>query len=259
MVNSSRQSRRTARLRPLPAPMYSGAERGRRNGGYRLFVSTPGGSEEVVAPAESVLHIRIGAGRASPWRGRSPLAGSMADVELALIATEAVAGESSIKSHGMHSVDSETRTTANPDALANLAKQLIANPSGRTYFSPVRFRTDRDSSRARSGTRRGPEDKRRTDCGGSGQSRLRPAIGRRRRGRREGSLSAFRAQRLSSPWGILVEAEASAKLGQPVRLDFSALRASDTAMMARAAEAFARIPNVSTELALELAGAVSAE
>ena len=236
--------------------MYSGAERGPAQWGYRLFVSTPGGSEEVVAPAESVLHVRIGAGRASPWRGRSPLAGSMADVELALIATEAVAGESSIKSHGMHSVDSETRTTANPDALANLAKQLIANPSGRTYFSPVRFRTDR----IRAEPDPALDAARKTSAEQIAAAAGVPPILLSGDGDGAAAREAYRrfVRATVEPMGRLVEAEASAKLGQPVRLDFQALRASDTAMAARAYAALVS-NGISSEEALRIAGLIEAE
>ena len=62
--------------------------------GYRVQYATPGGgTETMLAGAESVLHVRVGASRNAPWRGRSPLAGAMSDVELALASARAFGDE----------------------------------------------------------------------------------------------------------------------------------------------------------------------
>ena len=57
-------------------------------------------ADTVVAPADSLfLHVRTGASRSAPWRGRSPLLGAMSDVELTMTAARSLQGEASVKTH----------------------------------------------------------------------------------------------------------------------------------------------------------------
>ena len=68
--------------------------------GYRCQYTTPSaGTMTVVAPAAAVLHVRTGASRSAPWRGRSPLSGAMSDIELAAAVGRSLRGEARVKNH----------------------------------------------------------------------------------------------------------------------------------------------------------------
>lgn len=226
---------------------------------YRLFLPSPSGSEELVAPADSVLHVRIGSNRAAPWRGRSPLAGAMSDAELALATTRGLTDEARTRPLKTFSVDPRD-AAANPvtfEEITKWADRVSEMPIGRPFFAPVSLRFNeshaapaptmdamrRTSSEEIAGAAGVPVSLLRGDGDGAAA--------------REGYRRLIRGT--LEPLGRILAQEATLKLATPVSVDFAPLRGSDTAMMARAAEAFSRIEGVSPSLALELAGAVLPE
>ncbi len=198
-----------------------------------------------------MLHVRVGCTIGTPWRGRSPLKGAMPDAELALAGDSALKGESSIKSYAMLSIDREDKASINADFLGVLAARIKDSPNGRTFFAPVRLRT----GRVKPDLAASIDAARRTSAEGVAAAAGVPM--NLLWGDGDGAAARKSYRRLVratiEPLGRILAAEASLKLGRPVTLDFAALRASDTAMQARAADALGRL-GVPTHEALYFAG-----
>ncbi len=225
-----------------------------REWGYRLYVPSPyAGSEQVLAPADAVLHVRVGGTIGTPWRGRSPLKGAMSDAELALAGDLALKGESAIKSYAMLSIDREDKASVAAEFLGVLADRIKNSPNGRTFFAPERLQTDRVKPDPPASI----DAARRTSAEGVAAAAGVPT--NLLRGDGDGAASRESYRRLVratiEPLGRILADEASLKLGRPVSLDFAALRASDTAMQARAADALGRL-GVPTREALYIAGLI---
>ena len=219
---------------------------------YRCQYNSPGGgSHAVVAPAESVLHVRTGASRAAPWRGRSPLLGAMSDVELTMAAARSLQGEASVKSHEYLAppVDNPA-SRLSADQVSTLTDRIRRMSNGKTVVlsDPVAV------------TRTGPAPSATLDAARKTSSMeiaaaagIPPVLlqaGGDGGAAREGYRRLTRAT--VEPLGRLLAHEATIKLGGPVTLDFKALRASDTAMAARAFAALAQ--HIPQDQALEISG-----
>ena len=98
--------------------------------GYRCQYSTPtAGTMTVVAPADAVLHVRTGASRAMPWRGRSPLSGAMGDVELAAAAARSLRGEARVRNHVyLHPPISDLGGRLTADQIDTLTNRVARTP-----------------------------------------------------------------------------------------------------------------------------------
>ena len=230
--------------------------------GYRLYVASPyGGSEEVLAPADSVLHVRIGETASAPWRGRSPLQGAMSDAELALAAAASIKGEAAVKSHGVFAIDPDAGGGRighyTGEQIEALTETVRNTPNGKSLVSGLNFHV----RRLKADPAPSLDTARRTSSEEIAAAAGVPPILFAAQSDGQGAREAYRrlVRATLEPLGRIVAAEATLKAGMPVTLDFAALRASDTAMMGRAAEAFGRIPGVSTAMALELAGAILPE
>ena len=110
----------TGGLVPVSSADVLGRDADPMSWGYRCQYMTPSaGSMSIVAPAAAVLHVRTGASRSAPWRGRSPLSGAMSDVELAAAVGRSLHGEARVKTHVyLHPPQSDTSADSSPRTRA---------------------------------------------------------------------------------------------------------------------------------------------
>ena len=220
--------------------------------GYRLQMNTPHGTLTQLAPAEAVLHVRIGAGPAAPWRGRSPLAGALADGELALRCADAIKDEASFRP-----ITWATRKADDgglglpPEQVGEIADSFRAVPAGRVAVFPGAL----ESGTIHPEPEGALNDARRTSSGEIASAAGVPRVLLDGTGDGAAQREAYRRLTRSTiePLGRILAAEASLKLGADVAVTFQALRASDTAMAARAFAALVS-NGVSAADALAIAG-----
>ena len=201
--------------------------------GYRLHYAVPRGTGTMIAPGEAVLHVRIGAMPGAPWRGRSPLAGAMADGELALASANAIRDEARTKPLRWVTRKNEPGALGMaPDQVKEMTESLRGLPTDRRAVVSSALETGRDQPKPDGAL----NDARRTAA-----TEIAGAAGVRRAlldGSGDGSAAREGYRRLTratiEPLGRLVAYEASVKTGATVKISFEALRASDTAMAARA-------------------------
>ncbi len=225
--------------------------------GYRCQYSTPSaGTMTVVAPADAVLHVRTGASRSAPWRGRSPLSGAMSDVELAAGVGRSLQGEARVKNHVyLHPPQSDTGGRLTEDQIDTLTSKVAQTPNGKTLLmsEPLHAtRTRPDPSQAL-------DEARRTSCMEIAAACGVPPVLLQAGGDGNSAREAYRrlTRATIEPLGRLLAHEASMKLGAHVTLHFSALRASDVAMNARAFAALVS-NGIEPSAALELSGLAEA-
>ena len=225
--------------------------------GYRCQYMTPSaGSMSIVAPADAVLHVRTGASRAMPWRGRSPLSGAMGDVELAAAAARSLQGEAKVRNHVvMTPPTSDMGGRLTGDQIDTLTAKVARTPNGKTlmFSEPIAVsRTRPDPSQAL-------DEARRTSCMEIAAAAGVPPVLLQAGGDGNSAREAYRrlTRATIEPLGRLLAHEATLKLGAPVTLDFSALRASDVAMNARAFAALVS-NGIEPSAALELSGLAEA-
>ncbi len=220
--------------------------------GYRLHVAVPRGTETTIAPAEAVLHVRIGAMPDAPWRGRSPLAGAMADGELALAAANAIRDESRTKPLRWVTRKAEPGGLGlAPEQVGEMTESLRGLPTDRRAVVSGALDTGRDVPKPDGAL----DSARRTAA-----TEIAAAAGVPRAlldGSGDGAAAREGYRRLTratiEPLGRLVAHEASVKTGAAVKISFESLRASDTAMAARAFAALVS-NGVSIADALAIAG-----
>ena len=224
--------------------------------GYRLHYAVPRGTETMIAPAEAVQHLVIGASPGAPWRGRSPLRGAMADGELALAAANAIRDEGRLKPFAWLAKDEDSGPGFDPEQAIEVAQGIRKVSANRLNVVPSPLKT----GRVRPELDNGLNDARRTAA-----TQIAAAAGIPANlldGSGDGAASRESYRRLIratiEPLGRILAHEASLKTGNPVTVDFAALRASDTAMQARAFAALVA-NGVDRESALELSGLETAE
>lgn len=223
---------------------------------YRLFLPSPSGSEEIVASADSVLHVRIGASRAAPWRGRSPLAGAMTDAELALAVATGLKGEAKLPPRVFFGFSPAETGVINPDAMQEWADRVRKMEAGKPVLSPypVSSAAQRPEPAPTMDAARRTASEEIAAAAGVPMSLL--------RGDGDGAAQREAYRRLTratlEPLGRVLAHEAALKLGQPVTVDFAPLRGSDTAMQARAFGALAGA-GVPVNEALRIAGLVETD
>ena len=223
---------------------------------YRLFLPSPSGSEEIVAGAESVLHVRIGASRAAPWRGRSPLAGAMSDAELALAVASGLTGEAKLPPRVFFGFSPAETGVINPDSMQEWADTVRTMEAGRPVLAPYPVSSAEqrpDPSPSMDATRRTASEEI-AAAAGIPMTLL--------RGDGDGAAQREAYRRLTratlEPLGRVLAHEAALKLGQPVTVDFAPLRGSDTAMQARAFGALTGA-GIGVSEALKIAGLVESD
>ena len=202
--------------------------------GYRCQYATPSaGTMTIVAPAAAVLHVRTGASRSAPWRGRSPLSGAMSDVELAAAASRSLHGEANVKSHVyLHPHQSDVSRQLTSDQTDTLTTKIKNTMNGKLVVlsEPIQ------ATRTRPDPSQGLDEARRTSCMEIAAACGVPPVLLQAGGDGNSAREAYRRLTRSTiePLGRLLAHETSMKLGRHVDLDFSPLRASDVAMNARA-------------------------
>ena len=201
--------------------------------GYRLHYAVPRGTGTMLAPAEAVLHVRVGAMPGAPWRGRSPLAGAMADAELAMASANAIRDEARTRPLRWVTRKNESGGLGMPaEQVTEMTESLRRLPTDRRAVVSGALETGRDQPKPDGAL----NDARRTAAteiaGAAGVPRALLDGSGDGAAAREGYRRLTRAT--ISPLGRLVAHEASAKTGVAVKISFEALRASDTAMAARA-------------------------
>ena len=224
----------TGGLVPVSSADVLGRDADPMTWGYRCQYMTPSGrTMTIVAPAAAVLHVRTGASRSAPWRGRSPLSGAMSDIELAAAASRSLQGEARVKNLVyLHPPQSDTGGPLTADQVDTLTAKVAQTPNGKTILmtDPLQAtRTRPDPSQAL-------DEARRTSCMEIAAACGVPPVLLQAGGDGNSAREAYRRLTRSTvePLGRLLAHEASIKLGSHVDLDFSPLRASDVAMNARA-------------------------
>ena len=226
--------------------------------GYRCQYTTPSaGTMTVVAPAAAVLHVRTGASRSAPWRGRSPLSGAMSDIELAAAVGRSLQGEARVKNHVfLHPPQSEVGGHLTADQVDTLTGNVAQHRNGKTIVLSEAFQ----ATRTRPDPSQALDEARRTSCMEIAAAAGIPPVLLQAGGDGNSAREAYRRLMRATvePLGRLLGHEAALKLGAPVTLDFSALRASDVAMNARAFAALVT-NNVPSDDALQLSGLAEAD
>ena len=220
--------------------------------GYWVYYATPRGVENTVAPAQSVIHIRIGTTTSAPWRGRSPLAGAMTDAELGSLAAIALLDETKIRTLTLLASEPESSgDRLNSKQVIEVREQVARAKQGQTIvtshvFKPGRLRPD--PSGELDAVRKTSSAEIAAACG------IAPVL---LSGQGDGGLAREAYRRLVrgtiEPLGRILAHEASRKLGGEVSVSFANLRASDVAMSARAFAALVS-NGVSQDEALKTSG-----
>ena len=202
--------------------------------GYRCQYMTPSaGTMTLGAPADAVLHVRTGASRSAPWRGRSPLSGAMSDVELAAAVGRSLQGEARVKNHVyLHPPQSDVGGRLTEDQIDTLTTRVAQTRNGKTILMSEPLQ----ATRTRPDPSQGLDEARRTSCMEIAAACGVPPVLLQAGGDGNSAREAYRrlTRATIEPLGRLLAHEAALKLGAPIKLDFSALRASDVAMNARA-------------------------
>ena len=224
----------TMRLIPVSTADVLGRDPDPMEWGYRCQYSTPGGgTETIVAPAASVLHVRTGASRSAPWRGRSPLLGAMSDVELSLAASRSLASEGNVNPFTiLYPNETVAPLGLSPEQVNDLTGKIKGIRGGSTTV----FSQKMASERVKADPSEALDRARRTSTVEIAAAAGVPPVLLTAEADGTAAREAYRRLTRSTvePLGRLVAHEATMKIGAPVKLDFAALRASDTAMNARA-------------------------
>ena len=244
-------------LVPVSSAEVLGRDADPMSWGYRCQYATPSaGTITLVAPAAAVLHVRTGASRSAPWRGRSPLSGAMSDVELAAAASRSLHGETRVKNHVfLHPPQSDVGGHLTSDQIDTLTAKVAQTPNGKTILMSETFQ----ATRTRPDPSQVLDEARRTSCMEIAAACGVPPVLLQAGGDGNSAREAYRRLTRSTiePMGRLLAHEATLKLGAPVTLDFSALRASDVAMNARAFAALVS-NGIEPSAALDLSGLAEA-
>ena len=185
--------------------------------GYRCQYMTPSaGTMTIVAPAAAVLHVRTGASRSAPWRGRSPLSGAMSDVELAAAASRSLHGEARVKNHVfLHPPQSDVGGHLTADQIDTLTAKVAQTPNGKTILMSETFQ----ATRTRPDPSQGLDEARRTSCMEIAAACGVPPVLLQAGGDGNSAREAYRRLTRSTiePLGRLLAHEASLEAGQPRR------------------------------------------
>ena len=224
----------TGGLVPVSSADVLGRDADPMTWGYRCSYSTPSaGTMTVVAPAGAVLHVRTGASRSAPWRGRSPLSGAMSDIELAAAVGRSLHGEARVKTHVyLHPPQSDVNRQLTADQGDTLTAKINNTKNGKLVVLGEAIQ----ATRTRPDPSQALDEARRTSCMEIAAACGVPPVLLQAGGDGNSAREAYRRLTRSTiePLGRLLAHEAGLKLGGHVDLDFSSLRASDVAMNARA-------------------------
>ena len=223
---------------------------------YRVDLATPDGLRTLTLPAEAVVHVRVNTHPSTPWRGRPAHRIASATSATASAAEAGVQAELKLP-RGRILPSSGTNTQ-----LAEIAGEI--KRGGLTVVgsgSDLNMSARQDSSNAWKPQRLGPEMgdvdlALRSEAARDVLSAIGvPSVLLDNRADGTARREAFRQllHLTIQPWGQLVEAELSAKLGAPVRLDFRRLAAADIATKARAFGVLVK-GGLDVDRALSLAG-----
>ena len=247
----------TGGLVPVSSADVLGRDADPMSWGYRCQYMTPSaGTMTLVAPAAAVLHVRTGASRSAPWRGRSPLSGAMSDIELAAAVGRSLHGEARVKTHVyLHPPQSDVNRQLTADQGDTLTAKINNTKNGKLVVLGEAIQ----ATRTRPDPSQALDEARRTSCMEIAAACGVPPVLLQAGGDGNSAREAYRrlTRATIEPLGRLLAHEAALKLGREVAVSFDALRASDVAMNARAFAALVA-SGIEAEAALVLSGLADA-